>query len=402
MELLYIAQYQFELKNGRFFTRPAYGNAFWEKYLEFFSTIHIMGIKLRSKSNKIGLIPITNDKITVELIPENIHPKDLKYDGIIKRALDERIKKAEAIILKPDSRKGIMAIALAEKYKVPYMIEMTGDFYSHLRTQDNPLIRVYSHILYYQVHRAIRNCEFGLYVTKEYLQRIYPIKGEQCGCSDVIIPDPSSEALSQRIKRINDSRKNNCFKLGLVGGYRNKRKGIDTAIKALRLVATCKLELHILGSGTEEDRIRWYEYAEKNGVKDKLFFDGSLLSSSEVLSWYDSIDIIILPSRSEGLPRCIVEAQSRGCPCITSNVCGLPELVDISWTHDQGDYSRLADLIIEMTSDESQMKKAAETNFKRSKGYTKDLLEKTRRDFFCRYLKYIEVNAEKRVETITK
>lgn len=48
---------------------------------------------------------------------------------------------------------------------------------------------------------------------------------------------------------------------------------------------------------------------------------------SEVFSWLDSIDIYVQPSFMEGLCRSIVEAMSRACPVICTNVGGNYELV---------------------------------------------------------------------------
>ena len=42
----------------------------------------------------------------------------------------------------------------------------------------------------------------------------------------------------------------------------------------------------------------------------------------------DNIDVFIMPSLQEGLPRSMVEAMSRGCNVIGSRVGGIPELLD--------------------------------------------------------------------------
>ena len=110
----------------------------------------------------------------------------------------------------------------------------------------------------------------------------------------------------------------------------------------------------------------------------------------EVLGWIDKIDVCILPSRSEGLPRCIIEALSRACPCIVSNVCGLPELVNEQWLHSPTDSKQLAFLLDRMLSDVQLMKDAAMINFKKSKCYQKERLRDVRNRFLCDFKKYCQ------------
>ena len=41
----------------------------------------------------------------------------------------------------------------------------------------------------------------------------------------------------------------------------------------------------------------------------------------------DTCDIYVQPSLQEGLPRALIEAMSRGCPCIGARTAGIPELL---------------------------------------------------------------------------
>ena len=59
----------------------------------------------------------------------------------------------------------------------------------------------------------------------------------------------------------------------------------------------------------------------------------------------DQVDIYIQPSLTEGLPRGLLEAMSRGCPAIASRVGGIPELLGNSCLHRPGDAEGLARLL---------------------------------------------------------
>ena len=403
MKLLYIPySFKFYKDELGIYTLPSYGNEYWEKYLKEFDELLILGEPAKSNT---GLVCIDGN-ISMHYLPPNAKPKDLKNDYIVHKILEKHIKSAEAIfyivhkilekhiksaeaiLIQPTSRKGMMAIKLARKYNKPYLIEITGDIYSDLRNSTSVVRRLYSIYLYKRIIKTIYNTEFGLYVTSEYLQKTYPIKGIKCGCTDTNLSNIDDKALANRIKKINEKKFEKPYVIGLIGSYSNKRKGIDTAIKAIAEITGFNVELHILGFGENTDREKWYKYANKYGIKHKIFFDPQIYDTYQVLKWIDEVDICILPSRSEGLPRCIIEANSRACPSIVSEIGGNSELIESKWTHKIGDYSYLAFLIENMLDNPALMIEAAQYNFNSAHKYTIDEQTKLRHEFFDRFKKY--------------
>ena len=97
----------------------------------------------------------------------------------------------------------------------------------------------------------------------------------------------------------------------------------------------------------------------------------------------DHLDIYVHPSRSEGLPRTIIEAISRATPCICSNVGGIPELIDGQYLFSYKDgmpEKKLANLVACMNKEE--MRRQAIQNFKKAQEYAPKMLEKKRNSFF--------------------
>lgn len=400
MNLLYVSKYQFKKCDDKTYALPAYDDLFWSKYLDTFDRVDVLAEDIKKYLNVGALAEITDTRISVEILPPNTSPEDFINDRKIKKHLEEKIKAAEAILIKPSCRKGMMAIKIAEKYNKPYMIELTGDLSLTLRNHPNILKRIYNPFLHKQILRAIKNCKYGLYVTKEHLQKVYPIAGKQCGCTDTVLPYVFEEALYKRIEKIDNMTENCDIHIGMVASYHDKRKGLDTAIKTLSLLKDRNVFLHVLGIGTEHDRKKWLSFAKRHGVYSMLKFDPPLAGVENVLKWYDGMDLCILPSRSEGLPRCIVESISRACPNITSNVCGMPELVSENWVHNPSDYKKLAQLIVELINNKELMKTVAKESFNRSKDYQFDVLKTKRSPFLAEFKEYCNSKKKKDMQLL--
>jgi glycosyltransferase involved in cell wall biosynthesis len=82
------------------------------------------------------------------------------------------------------------------------------------------------------------------------------------------------------------------------------------------------LKLVLVGSGEELPRLRGQ--AADLGLGDACLFEPA---SADVVPWLRSIDVFVLPSRSEALSNSLLEAMACGCCPVASRVGGNPELV---------------------------------------------------------------------------
>jgi poly(glycerol-phosphate) alpha-glucosyltransferase len=84
-------------------------------------------------------------------------------------------------------------------------------------------------------------------------------------------------------------------------------------------------KMTIIGSGSGEKELRQRIHA--SGIADRVHMTGTL-SNAQVLENFAQQDVILLPSAYEGLPISLLEAMSRGCVPITSDLAsGVPELI---------------------------------------------------------------------------
>ncbi len=134
-------------------------------------------------------------------------------------------------------------------------------------------------------------------------------------------------------------------------GVLERYKAVDVLAEAWRIAAPQVPEatLHLVGRGTLRDvaervvaelpeQTRWTE----------------TLPTADVARALDEATILVLPSRSEGLGRVVVEAFCRGRGVVASRVGGIPDLVADGETGvlvPPGDAEALADALVRVLSD---------------------------------------------------
>jgi|GEM_PF-2657357 len=102
-------------------------------------------------------------------------------------------------------------------------------------------------------------------------------------------------------------------------------KGVDIFIEALALLPTHQKEMvHaiVIGNGSEREML---ESRVKNaGLSEAVRFVGA---KQELVQHYQHLDVVVVPSRSEGLSVTIIEALASQKLVIASDIGGIPELI---------------------------------------------------------------------------
>jgi glycosyltransferase involved in cell wall biosynthesis len=107
-----------------------------------------------------------------------------------------------------------------------------------------------------------------------------------------------------------------------------------------------------------------------------------LPSQRHVRDELDRADLFILASRTEGLPRAMLEAMARALPCIGTRVGGIPELLDDDDLVDSGDVTGLAGKIREVAGDRARIGRMSARNLEVASGYRAEILNARRKQFF--------------------
>ena len=90
---------------------------------------------------------------------------------------------------------------------------------------------------------------------------------------------------------------------------------------------------------------------------------------------YDQIDILLMPSRSEGFGLTAVEGMARGCVLVVTDTGGLPEVVRDGvdgLLHKPEDVEDLAEKIKMVVGDRELMKKLSDNAIKRARDFSRE------------------------------
>ena len=86
------------------------------------------------------------------------------------------------------------------------------------------------------------------------------------------------------------------------------------------------IELDIIGTGPEENASR--ALVSRLGLEELATFKGHIEHGDGLRQAFLASDIFVLPSRTEGTPRALVEAMGMGLVPVAARVGGIPDVIE--------------------------------------------------------------------------
>ena len=96
-------------------------------------------------------------------------------------------------------------------------------------------------------------------------------------------------------------------------------------VQSLNQLKKIQWQCVMIGDGPLMQDVR--RAVAESGLESRFQFTG-WIDPQEVLNWFDSSDILFMPSRSEGLPVVGIQALAKGLAIVASHVGGFVDLVD--------------------------------------------------------------------------
>ena len=197
------------------------------------------------------------------------------------------------------------AIWIARFRGVPVVVNYRGGEAAQFLARSQALVR-------FSMRRAV-----GLIVPSAFLQEVFA----RFGMTATIVPNIIDLARFKPRDAFRAGSAHLVVARNLEPLYDNA-----TAILAFKIVQSRwpAARLTIAGSGPEEQQLR--QLAESLGLSDLVQFAGRLERDAMAML-YRSADIVLNPSLADNMPNSVLEALACGVPCVSTNVGGVPYLV---------------------------------------------------------------------------
>lgn len=372
------------LKNTEKYYGIIFTNEIIERYRFFGERVNfMMRVNDLSKddiSNRYS--QLTSPNFGVINVPNFKSVNSANKAGEAKCIIKAAVQAHDVIIARLPSAIGRIAFEEAIKLNKPVLVEFVACVWDALWNY-NWQGKLLAPLRFMQYRKLMQKAKHTLYVTDQFLQKRYPSPGKSVGCSDVLLYEFDDQVVKDRIRRIQED-KNNELILGTIAAIDVPYKGQVDVIRAISKLRSkgITVKYHIVGQGNPK---RLQSVINDLNLNDQVKIIGPL-SHKDIFSFLDSISVYIQPSRQEGLPRAVVEAMSRGCPCIGTDIAGIPELINPECLYSKYKPSDMIPIIKKMQDEEfivSQVKQM----YSRSKDFSQEKLDRKRIDFYEEFMK---------------
>lgn len=253
------------------------------------------------------------------------------------RAVDAAVQGSDLVVLRVPGAMGTLAALSARVRSVPYATEMVGDPLDVLRSgavgRAGTLLARGAALA---TQWVVRGASAARYVTQAVLQGRYPVTS---GAPSFGIPNARIPA--DIVRATPRERPAERPVLIAVGSQETTYKAHDVAIQSVALLQQrgAPVRLVLVGGGRTHQSLQ--DLAAQLGVTGSVDFRGAL-PREEVAGALAAADVLVHPSRTEGLPRVVLEGMAQGLPVVATPVGGIPELVPPEQVVPVGDAESLA------------------------------------------------------------
>lgn len=403
MNLLLVADgHYFQTPDGTVYVDSIFDYGFYKRYLAVFDQVFAVVRVKKVEEAPAGKKKASGEGVTFLTLPDYHGPYQYAANYLaVRRKVREICNDSRfgcAIFRLPSSTANDFCRYYAKTGK-PFAVEVVIDPWENFSPRSNEINGIMRRIVRRSwtntVAKMCRKANGASYVTERYLQEKYPPrawkdeKAFEGSYSSVEIADDSygsEKHWSGEQKKYWISHASNYF-----ASY---GKGHLTVMRAVKLVRDKGFDLNVLFVGDGPKKQEFAEFAASLGISENVVFAGRLPSGNEVRKAISDTDIFILPTLAEGLPRALLEAMSMGLPCLSSPICGIPEVLSDKYLYDFADYEGFASAIIELITHPKLMEKASAENLGRSKDFAASKLTARRNAFYSALRSLCETTKE--------
>jgi glycosyltransferase involved in cell wall biosynthesis len=354
--------------------------SFWRRYLDVFDEARVIARIAEVSVAESSWRRADGQGVTFLAAPYYVGPAQyLQKYFALRAAVRRAVGEADAVIMRIASHIGACLESTLATGR-PFGLELIGDPYDVFApgSIEHPLRPFLRWWFTRTVKRECRKASTVAYVTTASLQSRY--RSDHAGFSTSYSSiELSQEAFAESPRSFGP--KLGHIRIVSVGSLEQMYKGFDVLIDA---VATClgvglDLELVLIGDGRYRPELE--RRVQTHGIERKVTFVGHIPDGGPVREHLDRAHLFVLPSKTEGLPKALIEAMARGLPCVGSAVGGIPELLPFEDLVARGDVGALARKLVEVVSQPERMTRMSIANLARAGDFRDSVLRPRRRQF---------------------
>ncbi|MBM3187135.1 MAG: glycosyltransferase family 4 protein [Chloroflexi bacterium] len=384
MRLFIATEQRFDRAGDGYYSRTIGGYDFWSRYLDAFDEVILFARASDQASVPSDAARVDGDGVRFWPLPDCTGAGGyLRAWPLLVREARRAAQEEAAFILRVPGAVGSLLARWLGLYGKPYAVEVVGDPHEVFApgVVEHPLRPAIRFLVTWRLQRECARACAALYVTHRTLQRRYPCPAYAVAVSDVELPPaayaPAPRALGELAAP---------FRLVSVGSLAQLYKAPDVLLEAAGFCVEGGLDLRVTFIGDGKYRPQLERQAAALGLGERVRFLGQLPAGQAVRERLDQADLFVLPSRTDGIPRAMLEAMARGLPCIGSTAGGIPELLPAEDMVPPGDSRALADKIREVLADPPRMARMSARNLTEAGKYRSEVLQAERSAFY-RYVR---------------
>lgn len=381
MKVYITSEYRFScLPDGTLWTETAFPYSYWARYLQVFEQVSILARVKQVNSVQPGWKRVDGNGVNVCSLPDYVGP--FQYALVknkIKKKIVSILNETAAIILSVPSPIALIAEKVILKKQLPYGAEVMGDPWEVFSSTGirHPLRIYFRYALTYRMKRQIAGASAISYVTQKTLQKRYPAfpQAFSVGVSNIDLFPEHLAACARTFSREDPVR------LISVGSLEQLYKNPDVVLKALALCLKDGINIHLTWIGGGKFLPELKALAADLNIQNKVRFLGQVPAGESIRYQLDEANLFVLASKTEGMPRALIEAMARALPCIGSDVGGISELLEPDEVFLPNSPDLIYRKIKEVTLNTSRMNEMAQRNLIKSAAFLKEKLDGKKFDF---------------------
>jgi len=379
----------FKNSKGEYFTPSIYNQDFFNRYLNIFDEVRFVAkTKYVESLDYSKYIKLNLDGLEIYELPwyQGFKELILNLFKLINKIRNVN-EGCDCCIYRVAQIESYLVFLFSKNKKKYFAVEVVNDPQTFV---DIPFFFRFINVIF--LKKMVKKANGVSYVTKNYLQNLYPSLAQLNGEDEKHFETyySSVELLKSdiRVPKRYINTKNNFEIIHVSNAINDNIKGHITFFKVIKNLIDKGYNIKGCCIGDGKMLNSFKDFSKTIKIYDHIDFVGKLSNRKEVLDRLEKSDLLVLPTFLEGLPRTIIESMAVGLPCISTPIAGIPELLDKRYLFNPTDINGFTDIIIELINNPLELEKMSKENLNTAKSYTKEKLT-DRRNWFYSKLKTI-------------